>query len=85
MCQYRGHGFDPWVRKTPWRRKWQPTPVVLLEKFHGQRNLAGYSPFGPKESDMIERLTHTHDVSSQPYHLGMKYLENETCVHTEFF
>ena len=42
-------GFSPWVRKILWRRKWQPTPVFLLEKPHGQRNLAGYSPWGHKE------------------------------------
>ena len=35
----------------PWRRKWQPTPVFLPGKFHGQRSLAGYSPWGSKESD----------------------------------
>ena len=35
--------FDPWVRKIPWRRKWQPTPVFLPGKSHGQRSLAGYS------------------------------------------
>ena len=46
--------FDPWVRKTPWRRKWQPTPVVLPGKFHGQRSLVGYSPWGREESDMTE-------------------------------
>jgi len=34
--------FDPWVRKILWRRKWQPTPVSLPVKFHGQRNLVGY-------------------------------------------
>ena len=39
-------GFDPWVRKIPWRRKWQPTPVFLLGKYHGQRSPAGYSPWG---------------------------------------
>ena len=46
-CQFRRHkrrGFNPWVGKIPWRRKWQPTPVFLSEKFHGQRSLAGYSP-----------------------------------------
>jgi len=37
-------GFNPWVRKIPWRRKWQPTPVLLPGKSHGQRSLAGYSP-----------------------------------------
>jgi len=36
--------FDPWVRKIPWSRKWQLTPVFLLGKFQGQRSLAGYSP-----------------------------------------
>ena len=42
------HGFDPWVRKIPWRRKWQPTTVFLPGEFHGQRSLAGYSPWGHK-------------------------------------
>ena len=50
-CQCKRHGFDPWVRKTPWRRKWQPTPVFLPGKSHGQWSLAGYSPWGHKESD----------------------------------
>ena len=45
-CQCRKFGFDPWVRKISWRRKWQPTPVFLLGEFHGQRNLVGYSPQG---------------------------------------
>ena len=48
------HGFDPWVRKSPWKRKRQPTPVYLLGKSHSQRNLAGYSSWGGKESDTIE-------------------------------
>ena len=39
-------GFDPWVGKIPWRRKWQPTPVLLPGKSHGQRSLVGYSPWG---------------------------------------
>ena len=46
--------FDPWF---PWRGKWLPTPVFLLEESHGQRSLVGYSPWGCKESDMIEQLT----------------------------
>ena len=48
-CQCRRHRrckFDPCVRKIPWRRDWQPTPVFLLGKFHGQKSLAGYSPWG---------------------------------------
>jgi len=36
---------SPWVRKIPWRRKWQHTPVFLPGKFHRQRSLAGYSPW----------------------------------------
>ena len=39
-------GFNPWVRKIPWRRKWHPTPVFLPRKPHGQRSLAGYSSWG---------------------------------------
>ena len=49
-------GFDPWVRKILWRRKWQPTPVLLPGKSHGQRSAVGYSPWGSKESDMTEQL-----------------------------
>ena len=52
----RRRGFDPWVRKIPWRRKWQPTPVFLPGKSHGQRSLAGYSPWGHKEPDTTEKL-----------------------------
>ena len=46
-CQRRKHrrlGFNPQVGKIPWRRKWQPTPVFLPGKSHGQRSLVGYSP-----------------------------------------
>ena len=42
MCQLRRPRFNAWVRKIPWRRKWQPTPVFLPGKSHGQRSLAGY-------------------------------------------
>ena len=52
-------GFDPWVRKIPWRRKWHPTPVLLLGKSHGRRILVGYGPWGCKELDLTERL-HFH-------------------------
>ena len=44
--QCRRRGFDPWVREIPWRRAWLPTPVFLPGEFHGQRSLAGYSPWG---------------------------------------
>ena len=58
--QYRIHGFDPWLGKIPWRRKWQPTPVILPGKSHGQRSLEGNSPWGHIESDTAERLTITN-------------------------
>ena len=40
--------FNPWVEKIPWRRDWLPTPVVLPGESHGQRSLAGYSPWDCK-------------------------------------
>ena len=50
--------FDSWVRKIPWRREWQPTPVFLPGECHGQKSLArsfgDYSPWGCKESDINE-------------------------------
>ena len=52
-------GFDPWVGKIPWRRKWQPTPVFLPGESHGWRSLVGYSPRGCKESDTTEWLHFT--------------------------
>ena len=57
--QYGRPGFNPWIRKILWRRKWQPTPVPLPGKFHGQRSVVDYSPWGCKESDMTEQL-HFH-------------------------
>ena len=62
-CQcrkHKRHGFDPWVRKIPWRRAWQPTPVFLPGESHGQRNLAGYSPWSCKKSDTTEATWHAH-------------------------
>ena len=50
----RDVGWDPWVRKIPWRRKWLPTLVFLPGESDGQRSLAGYSLWGRKESDTTE-------------------------------
>ena len=58
--QCKRPGFDPWVGKIPWRRKWQHAPVYLPGKFHGQRSLVGYSPWGGKESDTTEWLHFTY-------------------------
>ena len=56
------HGFNPWVRKIPWRRAWQPTLVFLPGESHGQRSLVGYSPQGRTESDTTEATWHTRPV-----------------------
>ena len=61
-CRHRRHEklrstrVHPWVRKIPWRRKLQPTPVFLPGKFHKQWSLTGYSPGGCKKSDLTEQL-----------------------------
>ena len=76
-------GFDPWVKKIAWRRKWQPTPVFLPGESYGWRSLVGYSPRGRKESDTIEQL-HFHFQSYKTriqrvlkeYHLFLKEKRN---------
>ena len=69
--QCRRHGFDPWVRKIPWRRAWQPNPVLLPRESHGQRSLAGYSPLALTESDTTEATyhacTHRHWKENLPW------------------
>ena len=64
----RRHGFNPWVRKILWRRKWQPTLLFLPGISHGQKSLVGYSPWGHKLSDK-----HGHDLVTEHTH---------TCTHT---
>ena len=59
-CQFRRRRspeFDPQVGKISWRSVWQPTPVFLPGESHGQRSLAGYSPWGHRESDTTQRLS----------------------------
>ena len=57
-CQCRGHVFDPWVRKIPWRRKWQPSQVFLPWKSHEHRSLGGYSPWGCRVGhDLVTEYT----------------------------
>ena len=51
--------LNPWVRRIPWKRTWQSTPVFLPEKVHGPKNLVDYSPWGHKESDTTETV-HKH-------------------------
>ena len=66
-------GFDPCVRKIPWRRKWKPTSIFLPRELHGQRSLVGYSPWDCNKLDMTEWLTHT---------LYRKQINNEVLLYT---
>ena len=75
--QYRRHGLDPWVRKIPWRKKWQPTPVFLPGESHGQRSLAGYSPWHCKGSDMTEWVTHSQRNIVWSFSEGKFYFQRE--------
>ena len=56
-------GVDPWVGKIPAGRKWQPAPVFLPGKFHGQRSLVGYNLRGCKE---LDRTEHAHPPTPTP-------------------
>ena len=81
-------GFDPWVGKIPWGRKWQPTLGFLPAKFHRQRSLVGYSLWGLEESDMTEQLS-THIPTYQYYltttdhtfclYISLSSLKNTLC------
>ena len=79
-CQYRRHKrqrFDTWVRKMPWRKKWQPIPVFLPGKSHGQRSLVGYSPWGCKELDTTE---YTHI-----FHLLSHLIQKNFAMYQTFY
>ena len=75
-------GFNPWVRKIPWRQKQQPTPVLLPGKSHGQRSLAGYSPLGHKELDMTEQLSTAHNTIQKRFIGVFLQLEALTILST---
>ena len=72
-CQLRRCGFNPWVGKIPWRRKWQPTPVFLPGKSHGQGSLVGYSPQGHKRV-RHDLVTKQQPVSSTRRHMDFFFL-----------
>ena len=69
--QCRRPGFSSWVGKIPYWKEWLPTPIFLPGVFHGRRRPAGCSRWGHEESDMTERLTHSHT----------KTIENSTYVY----
>ena len=78
VCAYNvgDPGFHPWVGKIPWRWAWQLTSIFLPGESHGQRSLVGYSPQGPKESNMTE-----HVLSFSCMYL---YVYNHTCILNNF-
>ena len=69
-CQCRRPGFDPWVRKIPWRRELLPTPAFLPGKSHGQRRLVDYRPWGCK------RVRHDLTTNQQLWPLGLYFFFN---------
>ena len=76
----RRHGFDPWVGKIPWSKKWQPTSLFLPEKPREQRSLMGHRPQGRKESDMPQRAhtyIHTHTHTHTHTHMLFTFLPTE--------
>ena len=76
--------FDPWVGKIPWRRAWQPTPVFLPGKSHGQRSLAGCSPQGHKELDMTEHALTIYYIRWPafpiPWKVRLSFPENSPAI-----
>ena len=62
-------GLNPGLRRFPCRREWQLTPAFLPRKSHGQKILVGYSPWGHKESDMIEQLNNNNHEKNKPHGL----------------
>ena len=76
--------FNPWVRKIPWRRKWQPTPVFLPEKLHGPKSLGGYSPWSHRESDMTEQMSKFINLSATSNFLLSLYIPSIHFIHCIF-
>ena len=74
-CQCRKNkrrGFNSWVKKIPWRRKWQPAPVFLTGESYGQRSLVGYSHgvvrvWHDWATEHIHTHTHTHTYAWNPF------------------
>ena len=62
-------GFDPWVKKIHRRREWLHTPIFMSGETSGWKSLAGYSPWGCKQSDTTEQLS-TYDSLENVFPLG---------------
>ena len=95
FLQYRRLESDPWIGKIPWKKKWQPTPVLLPRESHGQRSLAGYDSLGHKwvgqdwatKQQHVLQLYIRHEcfsytkcpVCSDPHTSSLKPLELHNC------
>ena len=77
--QCRRPRFNPWVRKSRWRREWLPTPIFFPGEFHGQRSLVGYNSWGCKGSDTMEQrtLVHVLGIEDHTYMVFSTY----SCFH----
>ena len=86
-CQSRkqkSHGFNSWVRKIPWRRKWQPTPVFFPGKSHGQRSLESYCLWGCKKLDMTEHHHQLQIPNWKKYHtLNSNMIQTHTNMENQ--
>ena len=75
--------FDPWVRKIPWRRKWQHAPVFFPGKTHRQRSLAGYSPWGCKRvgHDLVTKQQNSNQLEFSAIHVHIYiHISRETFI-----
>ena len=86
VCQCRRHkrcGFNPWVGKIPWRRRWQPTLALLPGESHGQKSLAGHSPRVTKRHDR-GNLARTHSQGCTSVRLQLT-AQNQSAVPKDIF
>ena len=82
MQETKGRGFHPWIRKIPWMRKWQLTPVFLPGESHGQRSLVGYGPWGAPQMGVPRRLS-GKESTCWFWSLGRKdSLEKDMATHS---
>ena len=79
LCSF----FDPCFGRFPWRRAWQPTPVLLHGESHGQRSLAGYSLLDCKECDSTEMTEHRGKIKEAPR--GQKVLQLSQIISVVYY
>ena len=76
----RRHGFSLWVRKIPCSKKWQPTPVLLPGRSHGQRSLGGCSLWGLKESDTTNGLSAAQYTNKGTYEVMLGNVQSRASL-----